>query len=812
MTDIKKPIAPVKGLSADATDDMTEICKSEAKDTAYSGTVNPLTHDFVGMNAAGFRDLLPIIPPDATISSYSHTLHGRDGVLGKLPGKRVSDGWVGFAGWEDYQPTEDDLYDWAESGAGVGLRCADVVAVDIDVTDEGLAEMIEGMAYTELGMAPCRTGNAPKRLLLYRQASRDMWLTKRVVSFRVGDTSHAIELLGSRQQFVVDGVHPKTGRRYVWDSHPMASGIDSLPVLTEAELVAFIESLTGTLDMLGYPVNTTTGRGAEDRAPERLRCGDLGLLARAVAAIPNPEDTTREEFVQMAHAIRAAADDDPDVGLGIFTEWADRWPLGQADGEVERVYWSVRGASLGVQWLMEKAAAHGWTGALQADFELPDSAFEYTTPADEDLGSEGFWNEWVYVNRIKRFVHRSSRVQLDKEQFNDKVGKVDKQKAADFFIEHRPASSWADDVDYRPGEFTDITTTHNGLKGFNMWRPGPAYLLDKQDTPVTEQDLGPWLELGRHLFPDAEKRGTLIKWMASLLQNPGQKPNWHPLIGSAVHGTGKDSFFEPLRLGLGRNVTTIRTGDLEGQWTWWAENTQLVIVSEISSFERRGVMQKMKSYMASPPEFIDINKKGVPQYEVPNLFGMVMFTNREDGVAVEKHDRRFYVLWSEAGRLSEDWFERYHAWVRQGGMQVVCRYLMELDLTGFSTRGNAPTTEEKETMRLAAAPVGEAALCESIDAEEGLFAADVVSTADVLPWLKAQVGRAVSATTCGIWLRSAGAVRLGQVRDGAERLTLWSVRRHLMYQGLQPQKLVQLYHKGREGTGVPDDFTQAMMQ
>src|SRR5699024_9171244 len=109
------------------------------------------------------------------------------------------------------------------------------------------------------------------------------------------------------------------------------------------------------------------------------------------------------------------------------------------------------------------------------------------------------------------------------------------------------------------------------------------------------------------------ERSLFINWLASLIQRPGQKPNWHLVFGSTVHGVGKDSLIQPLTRGLGSNFSTIGTEDIEGQWTGWAENKQLVIVSEISTFERRSVAAKMKSYLAAPPEWITINRKNVPQ-------------------------------------------------------------------------------------------------------------------------------------------------------------------------------------------------------
>lgn len=786
---------------------------------------------FIQLHEAGFGPLLPIIPPKAKISSYSNALHDKPDMLGKIPGKRVSDGWVGLADWATLSPSPEDYEDWQESGAGIGLRCETVVAVDVDITHELLSRVARQEVYTWLGFGPCRVGNPPKRLFLFRLSEPGCWASKRTLSFLDWDgEKQLVELLGARQQFIVQGVHPKTGKPYEWDMDPAELGLEGLPEVTPEELDHFLTELADTLAMLDcdvHPVRTHHSASAPRNA-DYLDTEDLDLLRDVVAHIPNTEEEGYDDLATMAHAVRAAAGEDVEEGLAILQGWSERWPLGADPEETERIYRSVQGSSIGIQWLVDKAREHGYSSS-QADFEdeVVDGGEEDVADGLPTVGPDGWqpdgkgiWDTWVYVNRLKRFIHLRNNSMLDKEQFDDVfVALGDNQKPSKFFIEHRRPQSFADDVDYRPGDWSRVKRdTKGGRLLMNMWRPGPVHSGEWDGLADDRKAVTMWYTLAEHLFPNEQERETLFDWMAYLVQHPGVKPNWHPLIGGHVHGTGKDSLFTPLVRGLGDNARTIRNSDLEGEWTWWAENVQLVTVSEITSFERKAVMNRLKSYMATPPETVEINKKGVPQYEIPNLFAIVMFTNNEDAVALERFDRRFYVLWTDAGVLPESFYEEYHRHVTYSdqGAAAVMRELMARDLSSFSVKGNAPSTSAKEEMRRAALGQVEGTLLAAIESGQGPFACDLVTNGEVELWLRHRVPRMPSPQKLAVMLRGAGCVSLGRARisTGEGRQRIWACRRIDTYVQLEGAAGVAAVRdrmiKQREKiSGAEADFAEA---
>jgi RecA-family ATPase len=115
-----------------------------------------------------------------------------------------------------------------------GLLCGDVVAFDVDVLDQGLADQIVGLIERQLGTSPLvRIGRAPKILLVYRPEQRFAKVQTPELFF--GDGAKAkVELLADGQQFVADGVHPDTGESYAWtDGSPAEVPLAKLPVVIE---------------------------------------------------------------------------------------------------------------------------------------------------------------------------------------------------------------------------------------------------------------------------------------------------------------------------------------------------------------------------------------------------------------------------------------------------------------------------------------------------------------------------------------------------------------------------------------------------
>src|SRR5205085_1770767 len=73
-------------------------------------------------------------------------------------------------GWVNFDADAQMLRTWIAKGYGangVGVLTRHNPAIDIDIRDEAVAELVTDWCRQNIGAAPLRIGNAPKRLLVY---------------------------------------------------------------------------------------------------------------------------------------------------------------------------------------------------------------------------------------------------------------------------------------------------------------------------------------------------------------------------------------------------------------------------------------------------------------------------------------------------------------------------------------------------------------------------------------------------------------------------------------------------------------------
>ncbi len=358
---------------------------------------------------AGVVDLIPVIPPNAPLSPKSKV---SPTALGKIPGRRNANGLWGSFNWRTFVATLDDVRQWVNDGANTGLRTTRFPAVDIDCKDANLAQIIQDLALAQLGPAPIRTGNPPKRLLLYRTTEpfgrMRLWISK-------GETEHLVEILGEGQQAVMVGTHP-SGRQYEWQGEPDSP----LTLITVATATTFLDVLQNTIENLGLGVVKREGDGrrvthiaASNQAA--LRAPSLESLQECVAAIPNSDALFpgRTDYLRVGYAIKAAAGPEhEEEGCELFVEWAGRWDGGVTPPEQAREDWRrmTGGASVGWAYLCELARPHGFNAASY-DFDLIEGAAP-PAPTGSLSGSSAvrYSDQWladevIALNRsVLRFV------------------------------------------------------------------------------------------------------------------------------------------------------------------------------------------------------------------------------------------------------------------------------------------------------------------------------------------------------------------------------------------------------------------------
>lgn len=311
---------------------------------------------------AGYRELIPIVPPGASLSPRSHY---STQALGKQPGIPWDNGlWGALKGWPTVQVDDDKIDEWGGYGASVGLRRGQVITIDIDAMDPAQADALEALAIEMLGPAPVRVGQAPKRALLYRTAGAVQF---RKVRFK--GESGLVEQVEVPPQLVIDGIHAKTGRPYGWPRGRLP--FDKLSLVTQETLDAFRERLRELLP----PVDGSDAAASVDRASvdqARLQ-GDADRLERALATLPNKHEVFGyDEWVKIAAALRGALPHDQERGCQIFEDFSARTDLLDPEEDAARIYRGLTPPfALGADYLLDLASKHSAeSAAVRAEIWL----------------------------------------------------------------------------------------------------------------------------------------------------------------------------------------------------------------------------------------------------------------------------------------------------------------------------------------------------------------------------------------------------------------------------------------------------------
>ncbi len=217
--------------------------------------------------------------------------------------------------------------------------------------------------------------------------------------------------------------------------------------------------------------------------------------------------------------------------------------------------------------------------------------------------------------------------------------------------------------------------------------------------PRNAGDVSLWLNTLRRLYPkDAHH---ILMYLADAVQNPGAKTNHALVLGSRVHGIGKDTLLIPLHWAVGAaNYRTIKPSELLGTYNPWVAARILQISESRNLGDSDGRISKYEMYestkdlCAAPPVMLGCVDKYINRIEVVNVVHLIITTNHEiDGLYLPPEDRRYYCAWSDAEAMPEAESKALYEWYAAGGDEAVAYYLTHLDVTGWNRGAPPPKTE-----------------------------------------------------------------------------------------------------------------------
>lgn len=293
----------------------------------------------------------------------------------------------------------------------------------------------------------------------------------------------------------------------------------------------------------------------------------------------------------------------------------------------------------------------------------------------------GLNDYWAYLPNAQ-FIHRPTGMLHVASSVDGTIGKDLRATLVTARPVHR--MTWAPGY---PERFQTKTIDPTDERGADSW------MYNKYIPPRTHDKVGdatPWLSLVQRLYPDDWQH--IVHYFADAVQHADKKCNHALVLGSGVHGIGKDTLLAPVRYAVGeRNFWIIKPSDLVGTYNPWVA-TRILQVSESrdlgegqATISRYEMYERMKDLCAAPPVMLTCNDKYIAQHQVLNVLRPILTTNHAvDGIFLPPEDRRHYCAWSDAEKMDEDTASGLWGWYEAGGMDWVANYLTTLDLTGFN--------------------------------------------------------------------------------------------------------------------------------
>jgi hypothetical protein len=206
-----------------------------------------------------------------------------------------------------------------------------------------------------------------------------------------------------------------------------------------------------------------------------------------------------------------------------------------------------------------------------------------------------------------------------------------------------------------------------------------------------------------YLFADPEHARTLKDWMAWVIQHPGDKTMWAPVI-QGVQGCGKSVIGRVLSVCVGHtNARQITTDLIGGQWNDWAETARVLIFEEIDTLAR-GVADRLKLIITS--EEMMVVEKFRSSISRPSYCSCIFILNDIGTFHVNENERRYYVLRCRQQQpedidKTQDYWDRLWRLEKSLGGGIRHHLMMHETSPNFNPRGAAPATVFKTSAAVA---------------------------------------------------------------------------------------------------------------
>jgi len=259
-------------------------------------------------------------------------------------------------------------------------------------------------------------------------------------------------------------------------------------------------------------------------------------------------------------------------------------------------------------------------------------------------------------------------------------------------------------------------------------------------------------------------------------------------------GTGKSYFGALMRWMLGDNNVSFPTNEMIHEiYTAWVKSCQMIIIEEIMARGRMELMNKLKPMITQPTTIVREMHK--PAYEQPNVFNILMFSNHDDALLIDKEDRRYCVLFSPAKPKEHTYYADLWDWTKTS-LPAILHWFKQRDLSNFKNLAHAPMTKGKTEIISEGMTDVQAWVIEGIAEGSWPFVGDLVGINHLVDCAPKNL-RFVSRQNIAKALKTNGAVKIDSpiLLSSGSQVRLWSIRRHEMWASAERETLAAEYER-----------------
>lgn len=646
-----------------------------------------------------------------------------------------------LADWRKITLTAPLIRSWAHgpcrSHTNTGIRTRGLVAVDIDVLNESLADQLLQLATGMLGETPLvRIGKAPKRLAVYKGAPDTA--KARTPEFFFDDGSKSlVECLSDGQQFVAFGIHPGTMQPYRWiGPSPLDIAPTDLPVVDARGMQDYLRQAEAMLRQAGGRTAKEL-RGIAER-PERKRApisrpGDWPRPTRAdvesaLAAVPNVHDW--HGWFKIGAAIWDALGSE---GEELFARWSAQSSKDVPADTIDKYRSFDRSApTVTSASLFHEARQNGWLSERElerqrhhaersSDLEMEeppalDDAYYAAVasdapaePSDDPVAAivAEFNERYAVVNEAGKVVIFSpTEDPILKRRFYERIGLPDLKA---FYMNRKVQVGIDEKGNAIMQGVANAWLAHprrrqfiNGVTFDPSGRKVPDGVLNLWQGFAVQPKPGSWKRLQDHIHlvvcaGNQEHYEYVLDWMARLVQRPAEQGDV-AIVMRGAEGTGKGTLARALKHILGQHGLQISNSKhLTGNFNSHLRDCIFLFADEAFFAGDRAHTGVLKAIITEP--YLTIEGKYQNAVQAPNFLHLMMASNEEWVIPASLEARRFLVLEVPNTRRDDHaYFGAIWQEMGAGGYEAMLHDLLQRDITFFNPN-RVPQTEGLQTQK-----------------------------------------------------------------------------------------------------------------